>query len=180
MVRRTVVRIAAGGRWPALGEEVGLTTWCGGIGPAWAERRTDLEVDGIPIVETVALWVPLDRLGRPVRLGPEFRTVYGEASGGRRVSGRVPPAPPVTGAHTRPWPLRRADLDIVGHVNNAAVWAAVTEVADGPVASAALTHHGPVEGGHLVSLATEPGRLWLVTDDEVRVSAEYSPSADVS
>ncbi len=60
VVRRTTVQVAGGGRWPALGEDVDLTTWCGGTGPAWAERRTDLEANGVPIIETVALWVPLD------------------------------------------------------------------------------------------------------------------------
>lgn len=175
VVRRTVVRVAEGGRWPALGDRVALTTWCGGMGPAWAERRTDLEVDGTVMVETVALWVPLDPAGRPVRLGPEFHTVYGEAARGRRVSGRIPAASPVTDAHEWPWSIRRADLDIVGHVNNAAVWAAVTEVARGPVAFAALSHHGPVEDGSVVTLLTAPGRMWLMSDGEVRVSAEFSP-----
>src|SRR4029077_13755521 len=72
VVRRTMVRVADGGRWPALGDQVAVTTWCGGAGPAWAERRTDLEVDGTLMVEAVALWVPLDPSGRPVRLGQEF------------------------------------------------------------------------------------------------------------
>ena len=58
--------------------------------------------------------------------------------------------------------------------DNAAVWAAVTEVAGGPVASAALTHHGPLENGHTVTLLTGPGRMCLMTDDEVRASAEWS------
>jgi len=173
VVRRTLVRVADGGRWPALGEEVAVTTWCGGIGPAWAERRTDLEVDAAVMVETVALWVPLDPSGRPSRLGHEFHAVYGEAAGGRRVSGRVPPAPQLAGGISQPWPIRQADLDIVGHVNNAAVWAAVTEVAGGAVSSAALTHHGPVESGRAVTLVTEPGRMCLVVDAQVRVSAEF-------
>jgi acyl-ACP thioesterase len=176
VVRRTVLRVADGGRWPTLGEMVTLTTWCAGTGPAWAERRTDLEVNGVSMVEAVALWVSLDPSGRPLRLGREFHAVYGEAAAGRQVSGRVPAAPMLAGATTRPWPIRRADLDIVGHVNNAAVWAAVTEVASSPVASAALTHHAPVEGDHAVTLATEPGRMWLMTDDKIRVSAEFSPT----
>lgn len=176
VVRRTMLKVADGGRWPALGEDVQLTTWCGGTGPAWAERRTDLEVDGVPIIETVALWVPLDPAGRPLRLGQEFHDVYGEAAGGRRASGRVPVAPSLTGMTGQPWPTRRADLDILGHVNNAAVWAAVTEVAGGPVASAGLTHHGPLENGHAVTLLTGPGRMCLVTDGEVRASAEWSSS----
>jgi acyl-ACP thioesterase len=173
VVRRTAVRVAEGGRWPALGENVTLTTWCGGTGPAWAERRTDLEVDGRLMVRTVALWVPLDPSGRPLRIGDDFHAVYGEAAAGRRVSGRVPAAPTLANATTRPWPVRRADLDIIGHVNNAAVWAAVTEVAGGHVTSASLTHHGPLVEGHSVTLVSEPGRMCLVSDDDVRVSAEF-------
>jgi acyl-ACP thioesterase len=176
VVRRTAVQVAAGGRWPALGEDVALTTWCGGTGPAWAERRTDLEVDGALMIETVALWVPLDPSGRPARIGDKFYEVYGEAAGGRRVSGRVPAAPVLTRATAQPWPIRRADFDVVGHVNNAALWAAVTEVVKGPLASAALTHYGPLEVGHAVTLWTEPGRMCLMTDNETRVSAEYSPA----
>jgi acyl-ACP thioesterase len=175
VVRRTAVQVADGGRWPVLGEDVALTTWCGGTGPAWAERRTDLDVDGKLMVQTVALWVPLDAAGRPLRLGQEFQDVYGEAAAGRQVSGRVPVAPVLTGATPRPWPIRRADLDIVGHVNNAAVWAAVTEVTEGPVTSAALTHHGPLDNGHAVTLLAEPGRMCLMTEGEVRVSAEFVP-----
>ena len=125
-------------------------------------------------VETVALWVPLDPSGRPLRLGQEFHDVYGEAAAGRKVPGRVPAAAMLTGATGQPWPIRRADLDVVGHVNNAAVWAAVTEVAGGPVTSAALTHHGPLESGHAVTLLAAPGRVCLVTDGEVRVSAEFA------
>ena len=175
VVRRTAVRTAEVGRWPRLGDRVTVTTWCGGSGPAWAERRTDLEVDGELRVETVALWVPLDRGGRPSRLGQDFHAVFGEAAAGRRVSGRVPAPPvPTAGAVRRPWALRLADLDIVGHVNNAAVWAAATEAAQGPVTAAALTHHGPVEGGSSVTLVIEPGHLWLMSGNEVKVSADFT------
>ncbi len=182
VVRRTVVRVADGGRWPALGEQVALTTWCGGTGAAWAERRTDVEVDGRLMVETAALWVPLNSSGRPLRIGPEFLEVYGGAAAGRRVPGPVPPAPPaptLAGAGSRPWPIRRADLDIVGHVNNAAAWAAVTEVVGRAVTSAALTHHGPLSGARPVTLVAEPGRMYLLADGEVRVSAEFTTVGEV-
>ena len=173
VVRRTSIRVAASGRWPELGERVTLATWCAGTGPAWAERRTDIEAGGSVMVQAVALWVLLDASGRPLRLGQGFHDVYGEAAAGRRVSGRIGAAPVPDHTKSRPWPIRRADLDVVGHVNNAAVWAAVTEVAIGPVAQAAVTHHGPVEGDHDLRLITRPGRLWLVTDAEVVVSAEF-------
>jgi len=175
VVRRTALQVASGGRWPRLGETVALTTWCGGTGPAWAERRTDLEVGGALMLEAVALWVPLDAAGRPLRLEPEFLAMYGEAAAGRRVSGRSPTVPGPTTATTRPWPIRRADLDVAGHVNNAAVWAALSEVADEPVVSAALTHHGPLEEDQVVTLATEPGRIWLLAGAEVKVSGEFAP-----
>ena len=89
VVRRTALRLADGGRWPALGEMATLTTWCSGAGPAWAERRTDIELDDRLMVEAVALWVPLDSSGHPLRLGKDFYAVYGDAVAGRRVSGRV-------------------------------------------------------------------------------------------
>jgi acyl-ACP thioesterase len=176
VVRRTTVRLTEGGRWPALGERVAITTWCSGTGPACAERRSDIEVDGTVLVEAAALWVPLDRSGRPGRLGPAFHATYGAAAQGRRVSGRVRPALVSPDATRRPWPIRRADLDVAGHVNNAAVWAAVTEVTTGGVETASVYHHGPLSAGTTVHMLTAPGRIWLVTGEEVSVSAAFTPA----
>jgi acyl-ACP thioesterase len=173
VVRRTSLRLSEGGRWPILGERVDVTTWCGGTGAAWAERRTTIASDGRPQVEAVALWVPVDPAGRPRRLQPSFFDVYGEAAGGRRVAGRVPTASVSTAAHAQSWAVRRADLDIVGHVNNAAVWCAMSEVVTGTVARATLTHHGSLERSDAVTLWSDASRLWLVVDDEVRVSGEF-------
>ena len=174
VVRRTALRVAPGGRWPRYKEELTLTTWCGGVGAAWAERRTNISLDDRLLVEAAALWVPIDPSGHPVRIRPEFFEIYGDAIRDRKVSGRV--AKPVVspGASSRPWPLRRADLDVVGHVNNAAVWQAVTEIVTDPVATVTVVHHGPVEGGHNVTLASVPGSLWLLVDGVVQVSAEFS------
>jgi acyl-ACP thioesterase len=174
VVRRTTIRVAEGGRWPRYKEVLTVTTWCGGTGAAWAERRTNISSHGQLLVEAVALWVPVDPSGHPVRIKPAFYDVYGEAMQGRKVSGRIV-APVVTeGAQLLEWPLRRADLDIVGHVNNAAVWQAVTEVVTTPVSWVSVIHHGAVESGHDVHVAHVPGSLWLLVDGEVRVSAEYA------
>jgi acyl-ACP thioesterase len=175
-VRRTEVRVASGGRWPVLGELVSLTTWCGGSGPAWALRRTDLGVDGVTLVETSALWVLVGPDGRPVRLRGDFLRVYGEASAGRRVAGRVAAVPPRPTGNERPWTVRRADLDVYAHVNNAAVWAAVTEVAPSGTAWAAITHYGALDGAQPVSLVDAPGHVWLVADGQVKVSGQFLPS----
>jgi acyl-ACP thioesterase len=173
VVRRTSIRQVADG-WPVLKDNLTLTTWCGGVGAAWAERRTNISVNGTLLLEAAGLWVPVDPSGHPVRVQPYFYEVFGEAIGGRKVSGRVKVTSPPADALRRPWPLRRADLDVVGHVNNAAVWQAVSEVVDVPVPFVQVTHHGPVEAGHEVSMARVPGALWLLVDDEVRVAVEYS------
>lgn len=175
VVRRTVLRVAQGGRWPLYGEHVTLVTWCGGVGGAWAERRTDLIVNEQTMIESASLWVPIDALGRIQRLRPSFLGAYGEAVAGRKVSGRVALAAVPDDGVRRAWPLRRSDLDILGHVNNAALWLALSEVAPGPLASASLVHHGSVEEGESVTMVTSPGHLWLTVDDSVRVSGRFTP-----
>ncbi|HEY5009812.1 MAG TPA: hypothetical protein VIH73_01575, partial [Acidimicrobiales bacterium] len=93
---------------------------------------------------------------------------------GRKVSGRIAAPVVADDAEILEWPLRRADLDIVGHVNNAAVWQAVTEVVTTPVSWVSVIHHGAVESGHDVRIAHAPGSLWLLVDGEICVSAEYA------
>jgi len=122
LVRRSMVRVV----WPAvLNERIELTTFCTGFGRSWAERRTSVRgVDGAEI-DGVSLWVQIDvESGRPARLTDEFVEVYGEAAAGRTVSSkfsleRAPSsdAAPVTN------PFRATDLDVFGHLNNAAQWA---------------------------------------------------------
>jgi acyl-ACP thioesterase len=79
------------------------------------------------------------------------------------------------GATRRAWPLREADLDIAGHVNNAAVWQAVSEVVPPPVRFVSVTHHQSLERDDDVVLASVPGALWLVVDGVIKVSATYEP-----
>ena len=175
VVRRTSLRVADGGRWPRYKERVTLSTWCAGVGAAWAERRTDISIGSRRLVEAEAIWVPIDQTGHPVRIRSSFFDVYGEAARERKVSGRVAPPQVADGALRQPWPLRRADLDIVGHVNNAAVWQAVSEVVTAPVSKVTVIHHGPIESGHDVTLLRSPGAMWLEVDGTVAVSATYSP-----
>lgn len=181
VVRRTGVRLADGGRWPRLGEFAELITWCSGLGAAWAERRTDVVVDGVVLVQAVALWVPLTPSFQPRRIDDGFRTVYGEAAGGRKVSGRVPLAAVDGEAASFPWPLRRVDLDVAGHVNNAACWEPVVEAMDraGAASSAVeVIHHASLEWGSECTVVTSLDRCWLVVAGSVIVSAQWSRAAD--
>lgn len=173
VVRRTTLRLSESGRWPRYLEPMTLTTWCGGVGAAWAERRTNIRVDGELLVEASALWVPTGPDGGPRRLREDFFAVYGDAIQNRKVSGRVTTPEIPDSADRRPWPLRRADIDIVGHVNNAALWEALSEVLDDDVRKVSVIHHGSIEWGDVVTLALDESRLWLSVDGVVRVSASY-------
>lgn len=172
LVRRSSFRLVDGATWPKLGDDVTLTTWCSGSGAAWAERRTDVAHDGHVTIETVALWVPVGPSGRPVRVGSTFYDVYGE-NARRRVGGRIERRDPGPDAVRRPWPLRRTDLDVVGHVNNAALWSPLVEVASGPVRYGSVSYHGSVEFGDEVTLVSEDNRWWLTVDQLVRVGGEF-------
>ena len=177
VVRQTSVAVV--GRRPGLNDTVTLETFCAGIGAAWAERRTDLLVDGDVVIQATALWVPIDTSsGRPQRVRPDFKEVYGEAAQGRKVSGRLEaPGAPSSGALRQPWQLRAVDLDVVGHVNNAALWAPLVEVAGSDLAAVTVIHHGPVEAGDEVMLAVDGHRLWLEADGVVAVTANWDESA---
>ena len=78
---------------PVLGERVALCTWCSGIGPRTAERRTTVEGDRGGAAEAVAVWAHLDPVtGVPARLGERFRGDLRTV--GRPRSPGSPPAPP--------------------------------------------------------------------------------------
>lgn len=179
VVRRIVIEIVD--RLPRLRDDVELVTWCSGTGPRWAERRTDLRSSGKVCVRARALWVLVDvASGRPIPLPARFDAVYGEAAGGRRVTQRLRHAPPPPASRGRSWPLRVTDVDVLGHVNNAAYWSPVEEMlaalAPGRrVASAELEFRGGLDPSDDVEVITvgdgDELRLWLTVGGDVRASA---------
>ena len=128
VVRSTVVdELAPAG----LGDHLTFETFCSGLGGRWAERRLTVSGAAGPCYEVATLWVCIDATsGRPHRLTAQFESLYGEAAGERRISARqVNPsmAPDTDPSRCRAWQVRLADLDVYGHVNNAAYWAAVEQ-----------------------------------------------------
>jgi acyl-ACP thioesterase len=127
VVRRTRLLVP---RFPRFDEPVALQTFCSGIGPRWAQRRTVLRGEWGGTVEADALWIFLDpQTLQPMRFTPEFDTVYAEAAGGRRAARArlFHPSPPAEPAHREDWVFRVTDRDIADHVNNAAYWEVVEE-----------------------------------------------------
>ena len=173
VVRRTLLDVAR----PFLGdEEVELATWCSGIGAAAAARRTSLAGDRGGAIEAESVWIHLDRALRPARFGERFLSVYAPTAEGRGVSTRFSLAAPPADSTRAPWPLRATDVDLLGHVNNAAYWAAVEEVAAGSLGEplrAELEYRQPIDLGETVEVVSAPGgrAVWLVVDGAVRAAA---------
>jgi acyl-ACP thioesterase len=127
VVRRTVIDVVS----PfAADQAVSLATWASGSGPHWAARRTTISGDAGGRGEAESIWVLLDRASsRLARLPPAFDALYGPSTRGRRVSARLElPPEPAPDATQVTWPLRVADIDTLGHANNAVYWAAIETV----------------------------------------------------
>jgi len=178
IVRRTLIRVTT----PAsVGENLSVTTWCSGHGSRWAERRTQLVGEGGGLIDAVSVWVSVDgESGRPKRLQEQFYETWGEAAAGRIVRARlVHPAP--TSGQGSAWPIRYADLDVVGHVNNAVYWTAVEEamaaVRTGGDVTAEMeftTGIAPRLDAVLIEgVDDETHRLWWSVDDKIAASASF-------
>lgn len=165
---------------PRLGERVAISTWCGGTGSRWAERRVTFATAS-GTIDTATLVVHLDPQGRPARLPDWFASTYTEAAVGRTITSRLSLPGPPPDASARPWPTRSTDLDVMGHVNNAVSWAAVEDELhrQGRLPAAVTVEwSGALEGDddiELLSAETEGGLgLWLAVASSVRVSALVS------
>jgi acyl-ACP thioesterase len=181
VLRRADLRF---GELPKFRDDVELTTFCSGVGPRWAERRTTvhtLGADGTKQIaaESVAIWVYVDELGRPTSLEDWFMNLYRAAINGRTVSGRLRHSRPPPTADSRPWRLRLADFDVLRHLNNAISWAAVEDVvgdlaAGRRLAAAEIEYRSQVDPGDEVELRTtsDAARVdcWLTVGGEMRVS----------
>jgi acyl-ACP thioesterase len=165
LVRRARMRIDS---FPRFGEPVEVRTFCSGAGRLAAERRTSLSGSGGEI-EAVAIWIHVDtETLRPLRLGAEFTSVYGESAGSRRADFRLRHPEPSPDASRAPWRFRAADVDVAGHVNNAAYWEAVEEVLmGGPEPQSAdleIEYQEPAQPGDAVVLRASGG-MWIQAFD---------------
>jgi acyl-ACP thioesterase len=174
VVRRTRIDVR---RFPRFGEEFELATFCSGMGRMWAERRTTIARAGAEQsdVEAVALWVHLEpESWRPVPLGEQELEQYGTAAAGRRVTARLRHPAPDGAAAISPWLFRDTELDIAGHVNNAAYWTPLEEeLLGGPEPTALdveIEFRTPGQPGTKRVLRAGP-RRWIVDpSDEVLAS----------
>jgi len=184
VVRSTVVDELVPGY---LGETLRFRTFCSALGKRWAERRLTVHGDQGARYEVATLWVCIDlEAGQPAVLTEQFLAIYASAAGGRKASARQRnPKIESLGERTgdvvaEAWQLRRADLDTLGHVNNAAYWAAVEEW----MAPFAQPRRTRVEYGRGLSPAPHVGIARYQTDDRLLLwwleTGETTPSATAS
>jgi acyl-ACP thioesterase len=156
--------------------EVALTTWCSGVAAIAAGRRWSVAGDRGGRIEVDSVWIHLDADANPARI--EDFGVYAEAAAGRMVSTKLELPDPPDAAERVPWPLRAADVDLHGHVNNAVYWQAVEELlpvlgADprGPL-RAELDYRRPVDHGERIEWAASGNTLAFVANgSDVRAVA---------
>lgn len=179
LLRRCTVTVRS---YPAYSEQVRIRTFCSATGPRWAERTTTIAADTGDVIQARAVWVAVDTAtGQPRPLGPGFLRVYGESTGGRRVSGRLSHPRPDGSRSGREWPLRASDFDPAGHVNNCIHWAAVEDALTGLSwlpASAEMEYHRPILPGQRTHLVTSEQRghmrAWLLAGGQRLASALLS------
>jgi acyl-ACP thioesterase len=176
VVRRTRIDVVA----PFLaGGEVELATWCSGLAPSAAGRRTSLTGADGGRIEVESVWIHLGPDARPARLDDTFG-VYGAAAGGRRVVTKLTLPQPSSAVDGAPWSLRAADVDLLGHVNNAVHWAAVEDRLAGTTLDpslpfrALLDYHRPLDVDddlHLVAFDGGDLSLAFVADGGTKAVA---------
>ena len=113
-------------------QEVDILTWGSSVAALAAGRRWSLTGDAGGTIEVDSTWIHLGPDARPARIGDGFDE-YREAAQGSVTSTKLALPDPPGDARRAPWPLRVTDLDVMGHVNNAAYWCAVEHVLRGRV-----------------------------------------------
>jgi len=106
--------------------EASIVTWGSGLSALAAGRRWSLTGAAGGAIEVDSTWIHLGPDARPARIGAGFDD-YAEAAQGRVASTKLTLAPPAGDGDRHVWPLRSTDVDRMGHVNNAAYWAAVEQ-----------------------------------------------------
>ena len=170
---------------PFLSDElVAIVTWASSFSSLAAGRRWSLAGDAGGSIEVDSTWIHLGPDARPARIGEGFDD-YAQAAQGRVASTKLTLAPPPSTGERRSWPLRATDVDRMGHVNNAAYWAAVEQrlldVGLDPrrPLRARLDYRHPIDLGEKVELAesVHDGRYGVafLVGDVVKAVARVDP-----
>lgn len=187
VVRRSVIDVI---EFPVYLQEIDLTTWCGGTGSHWAERRTRIaDTEGRTLVDAATLWVHVDKdTLQPSRVPTDVVPVLVASADGRQVGARLILRPKdfdSNAATVREWPLRFSDFDTVGHMNNAAYWEVLEEhmasdVRDRGGLRAVMEHVIQVDPGQLLqrhSIVSDGASVQMMNEGIIHAAAWVGPTA---
>ena len=139
---------------PFLADEVvDILTWGSSFSALAAGRRWSLSGDAGGAIEVDSTWIHLGPDARPARIGDGFEG-YAEAAQRRVASTKLTLSAPADGTRFG-WPLRSTDVDRMGHVNNAAYWAAVEERLLQHEPDLRLPHRARLEYRHPIDLGDD-------------------------
>ncbi|KJF18135.1 acyl-ACP thioesterase domain-containing protein [Acidithrix ferrooxidans] len=125
VVRRTAIEFLGDARYQDL---INVSTFCAGVGRAWAQRRTTIQVEEKPVVEISSLWIQTDPITRtPKSTSDSFLAIFGPSAFDRQVTHRLALDPHTTGKKLD-WTPRFTDYDLLGHINNSTYFEAAEEL----------------------------------------------------
>jgi acyl-ACP thioesterase len=163
---------------------VEIVTWGSSFSSLAAGRRWSLKGDAGGEVEVDSTWIHLGPDARPQRVGAGFEE-YEKAAQGRVASTKLTLPLPATDGVGVAWPLRATDVDRMGHVNNAAYWAAIEHRLAGREPDlrrphrARLDYRHPIDLGDDVRIAEDTGAgrygAAFLVDGGVRAVAWIDP-----
>ncbi|NMO02668.1 acyl-[acyl-carrier-protein] thioesterase [Gordonia sp. TBRC 11910] len=176
VVRRNVIDVI---RPIEFGADVTLRRWCAATSNRWCNMRVRIDGSDGGLVETEAFLIHFDMdSGLPARMSDAFLEPMLATTTEHRLRWKA--ALPTTAADdalTREYPLRTTDLDWLGHVNNAAYFAAVedlVETPDKPFRTVVEYAKSLVLADDLTIASVADGvgiDAWFIVGDEVRASA---------
>lgn len=142
---------------------VDIVTWGSSLSSLAAGRRWSLAGDAGGAIEVDSTWIHLGPDAGPARIGAGFDD-YAEATQGRVASTKLALSAPAVGTRVG-WPLRSTDVDRMGHVNNAAYWAAVEERLLQHDPDLRLPHRARLEYRHPIDLGDDVELVEDARDD---------------
>lgn len=189
IARSTVIDVL---RPAAVDEPLELTTFCGGLGRTWAERRVSVHGTSGPCYEVATLWVSIEPTElRPRRLSEQFLEIYSPSAQGRKVSAKQRISRPsealmATGERLQ-WTPRWTDYDRFGHMNNVVYWSAIQHalgVSAGGGTRLLIEHGAGVQPEDHTEMVVDrsDGRIrlwWLGLDSTGQLSNQYRAAAEV-
>lgn len=187
VVRRTIIDVL---RPIEFGERVTLRRWCSGTSNRWCNMRVQIRGSSGGLIETEAFLIHFgEQSGVPTRMSERFLAPMLAHTTEHRLRWRPAltermPAPGETGVQELGFGLRVADIDRLGHVNNAVHLSGLEEIlADNADVMTVpyrtvIEYSKPLLSGDQVRLR---GRrvgsaldVWFAVDDDARAVSRVS------